>query len=51
MPGADCNPYLATTGTLAADYLRMSQVLKPTEPHPATKISDRIRCRAICRKV
>jgi len=35
-PGADANPYLAMTATLASGLLGMRQKLQPTEPHRGT---------------
>jgi glutamine synthetase len=39
-PGADANPYLAMTATLASGLLGMRQKLQPTEPHRGTANDD-----------
>jgi len=39
-PGADANPYLAMTATLASGLLGMRQQLQPTEPHRGTANDD-----------
>lgn len=39
-PGADANPYLAITATLASGLLGMRQRLQPTEPHRGTANED-----------
>ena len=41
-PGADANPYLAMTATLASGLLGMKQHLQPTEPHRGTANEDSV---------
>lgn len=41
-PGADANPYLAISATLASGLLGMELGLKPTEPHQGTANEDEV---------
>ncbi len=41
-PGADANPYLAITATLASGLLGMRQKLLPSEPHRGTANEDSV---------
>ena len=41
-PGADANPYLAMTATLASGLLGMRQKLQPTEPHRGTANDENV---------
>jgi glutamine synthetase len=41
-PGADANPYLAITASLASGLLGMRQKLQPTEPHQGTANDEEV---------